>query len=67
MRAPTGGQKYAMGIWEKNNKKKNVLRRLQNSQDICYSSITMIMDTLVANLTALRLTGAAQLLLCCSN
>ena len=49
MRTPTGGQKYTMGMG------RNALKHLENSKDSCHSSITTIMDTLVADLTALRL------------
>ena len=53
---PTGGQgqEYTMGIWEK----KCAKICLQNSQDICYSSIIMILNTSEANLITLRLMGA---------
>ena len=36
----------------------NVFKRIQ---DVCYSSIVMIMDTSVANLTTFGLMGAASL------
>ena len=49
----TDGQKYTTGMGE------NV--RVYCRKDVCYLSSATIMDSLVANLTALGLTGATRL------
>ena len=48
---PTGYQEYTAGI-----------QQTVHIKYVCHTSIVMVMDTIAVGPTALRLTGAAQLL-----